>query len=137
QSDGSATKDGDGLAAFRLSPVDARVAGRENVGEEEEFFVGEIAFNLAWSDIRIRHADVLRLSAIVATVKIRVSEQCPAFLILHPAFRAILLRIRVFKRPRQPVWAEKAAATGDGERNDHAIADPQLGHGRPYFVDDA
>src|SRR5438874_1599144 len=51
----------DRFATSYARPVDAAITGRENIGEEQHFFIAEILRDLAWTEIRIRHSHVLRL----------------------------------------------------------------------------
>ncbi len=79
--DRPAAKDRHRFAAFHLRPINRGVAGRKNVGEEQHFFVAEIARDLARPEVPIRHADELRLPTVVTAVKIGKTEKRAAFLI--------------------------------------------------------
>ena len=91
--DRTAAKHRDNFAALGLRPVDAGIARGQDVSKKEQPFVGEITLHLARAVVRIRHADELRLTAIVAAVEIRVAEKRAALFIEQPALGAILFRV--------------------------------------------
>ena len=69
------------------------IARGQDVSKKEQPFVGEITLHLARAVVRIRHADELRLTAIVAAVEICVAEKRAALFIEQPALGAILFRV--------------------------------------------
>ena len=67
---------GDGsLAALWPSPVDPGIPGGQNIREEQQLFVREIALHLARTGVCIGHAHVLSLASIVTAVEIGIAEK--------------------------------------------------------------
>ncbi len=69
---------------------------------------------------------ILRLSAAIATEEMGSSPRGPAGE-LPQSFAAFSGRIGFARRGIEALPAEEALAAGDGERNDHPIADLQAG----------
>ena len=120
--DRAAAPDGDRVARLDLAVVGRHVAGREDVREKEDLLVGQRVRHLQRPDVGKRHARVFRLAAGIAAVHVRVAEQTrrgiAVQLLGHPG-----IRIRVVAQRPELLLAEVAAAAGDGERHDDAIAD--------------
>ena len=75
--------------------------------------------------IGVGHPHVFGLAAIVAAGGVRVAEdpaECGG------------LRVRLVAVPEQPLLAEMAAAAGDVERDQHVVADGEIGHAGADFL---
>jgi hypothetical protein len=110
------------------------VAGREDIGQEDDFLVFQAIRNLERAHIGERHARVLGLPAGVPAEQLRVSEQ-PAGREAHDLLDHAGVRIGVIAQRPEIALAEEAVAARDRERNDHAITDRQVLHLRPQLDD--
>ena len=119
-----------------LGILGRHVAGGKDVGEEEDFFVGQIAFDLQRTDVGEGHAHVLRLAAGVAAHHVRVAEETGAGISVG-GFHQVRVGIGVVAGGPELLLAEEAVAAGDGERNDDAVAALEIGHFLADFLDDA
>ena len=76
--DRAAAPDRDDVAGLDAAVLGRHVAGREDVGQEQDLLVAQAVRDLDRPDVGERHADVLRLAARVAAVEVRVAEQARA-----------------------------------------------------------
>ena len=113
---------GDGVAGTDAAVLRGHVAGGEDVGEEQHLLVGQRVGHLDRPDVRERHARVLGLASGIAAVHVRIAEQArprvAADLFGHPR-----VGVRVVAERPELLLAEVAAAAGNRERHDDAIAD--------------
>ncbi len=74
-SDRSAAPDRDDVTVLDIAVLGRHVAGREDVAQEEHLLVLQIALDLQRSDVGEGHARILRLSAGISAVHVRITEQ--------------------------------------------------------------
>ena len=75
--DRPAAPDRDGVARLDVAVLGRHVAGREDVGEEQDLLVGQSVGDLDRADVGERHADVLGLAAGVAAAACASSRTGP------------------------------------------------------------
>ena len=104
----------------------AYVAGGQDVGEEEHLLVGEVGLDHQRTDVGEGHPEVFGLPAGEPAGEVGVAEdpghRVAEHLLGDPGVGVGVLAAGVQLRP-----AGRAGAAGDGERNHHAVTDPQLG----------
>ena len=123
--DRPASPDRDRVARLDVAHLGAHVAGRQDVGEEEHLLVGEAVLDLERPDVGERHARELGLAAGKAAGEVRVAERARRR-VAHHLLGERGVRIRVLAERPVVVPALPAVAAGDGERDDHPIADLEL-----------
>jgi hypothetical protein len=92
----------------------------EHIGEVHEALVGRSVRELDVRVLRLGHAQVLCLPAVLAPVELRVAEEHGAHSLLADLGRLAL--------GLEALVAHEAVATGDLERDYHAVAGRQLAH---------
>ncbi len=115
----------------------AHVAGGEDVGEEEDLVVGEIRLDLDGADIGEGDADVLRLTAGVTAVDVRVAEEAEPGVAAHRSPRSGRWGWSCRSRLQSVFWQKRAAAAGDGEGDHDAVARLEVVDVRANLFDDA
>src|SRR5690606_15443310 len=100
----------------------------------KNLFVREIAFDLERADIAIGHAYIFRLTARKAAEQVRIAEQAGRRM-SHHFRRPLGVRIGFIAEGEKGSLTEIALATGNGERNNNAVADIQPGNGRAFLDD--
>ena len=126
-----------GFAAVHLAPVNGRVAGGEDVGQEQGLVVGEGIRDFAGAVVGVGHAHVLGLAAVVAAIEVGVAEQGAALLAHQAALGAVVLGVGVLAVAGQSVVAEEAGAAGNREGHHHPVAYFQIAHALADFLHDA
>ena len=102
---------------------------------KSDLLVGQAVGDLERTDVGEGHADVLGLAAGVAAVQVRVAEDAGGRCSRH-GFSAIqALGLELSQSDQSCVLAEEAAAAGDGERDDDAVAELQVLHVGADFDD--
>ncbi len=119
----------DRVAALDVAHLRAHVAGREDVGEEQDLLVVEAGRDLQRPHVRERHADVLRLPARVAAEHVRVAEQ-PRRRVPPQRGRDGGVGVRVLAEGGLAFDARRARAARDGEGDDDPIPDAEVLHPR-------
>ena len=120
-SDGSTSPHGHHVARLDVAHLRTHVAGRQDVRQEQHLLVRHALGHLHRSDVRERHAGILRLAAGVAAEHVRVPEQ-PGGRMPHQLLRHPRIRIGVLAEREQVSPAHGTGAAGDRKGNDHPIA---------------
>ncbi len=136
ETDRAAAPDRDGVAGPDVAVFGGLVAGGEDVGEEEDLFVGEVVLDLDGADIGEGHAGVLRLSAGVAAVDVGVAEERGTGVSVH-GLGDVGVGVGVVAEAPELALAEETAAAGDGEGDDDAVAPLEVLNGAADLFDDA
>src|SRR5579862_6229032 len=134
--DRAASPDSNDIAFLNLRILRGHVAGGKDVGEEEHFFVGEVALNLQRADVGEGHADILGLTSGVPAHHVRVSEE-PGAGVAVGRLHEVSVWVGVVARGPDPLAAELAIAAGDGEGHNDAVAALQVGDAAADFLHDA
>ncbi len=103
--------------------------GGDDVAEEEVAVVGQVVADADVVVVGQRHAQVFGLTTGDLPVELRVSEERRSAAVL-PHLRRLALRL-------QTPAAHEAVAARDVERDDDAVADGEVRHGRSHLDDDA
>jgi hypothetical protein len=119
---------GDAAALGYQRVLDRLPGGRQHVGQEEKAVVRGAIGDLDGPVVGLRHAQELGLPAGHLAVELRVAEQRGAHALVVVLGR-LALRL-------QSLLAHEAVATGDVERDHHAVADGDVGHRRADGLDD-
>jgi hypothetical protein len=122
------------VARLDVALLGGLIAGREDVGEEEHLLVRNAVRDLQRIHVGERHPHVLRLAAGVAAVEMRVAVD-PGRGEAHQRLVHPGVRIGVVAERVELARAEPAAAAGDRERHDHAVAGAQRLHRRAGLDD--
>ena len=112
------------VAALDGAVLRRHVAGRQDVGEEEQLIVAQFLRHLDRSDVGHRHPEILGLASRIAAEHVAESEQACGRL-SHRLRRE--LGVGVGAQRKEPLGAEEAVAAGNGKRHHDAIAWPQAG----------
>src|SRR5581483_6449351 len=98
------------------------VAGGEDVGEEDDLFVGNAVGDFDGTDVGEGNAGELCLSAGVAAEHVGVTEEAGGR-VAHDLFGDPGVGVGVVATGPELILAELTVAAGDGEGNDDAVAD--------------
>jgi hypothetical protein len=105
---------------WMLQKVCGHVAGRKDIRQEQNLFIGQPLRHLKWPDIGIGHAEIFRLSTRVSAEKMGVTEQAGRR--MAPQFLGLF---RALAAGEKAALAKEAFAAGDGEGHDHPVANLQ------------
>ncbi len=120
--DRAAAPDRDRVAWLDVAELGAHVAGREDVRQEQNLLVAQMARHLDRADIGKRHAQIFRLAAGIAAQQMGVAEQ-PGGRVAPELLRLRPVGIGALAAGIEAALAEEAFAASDRERHDHAVAD--------------
>lgn len=116
--------DGDDVTVLDVAHLGAHVPGRQDVGEEQHLFVGEVRLDLQGVGVGQHHAGVLGLAAGEAAGEVGVAVDpgggMAEHLLRDAGVGVGVLAARVQLRATGP-----AGAAGDGEGHDDPVADAQ------------
>src|SRR5262249_1209877 len=118
------TPDRDDVGRLDGAHLRAHVAGGQDVGEEQYLLVAQVRLDLQWPDVGERYPRVLRLAAGVPAGQVGVAEDPGGRMAEHP-LRDAGVGIAVLATGVELGRAGTAGTTGDRERYDHPVADPQ------------
>ena len=118
---------GDGAALLDVGVLHGLPRRGQDVGEVEVALVGHALGHLDRTELGLRHAQVLRLTARHRAVERGVAEQRGAL--------ALLADLGGLARGHQPAAAHPAVSAGDVERHDDAVADAKVAGIRPGLDD--
>jgi hypothetical protein len=127
--DRAKAEDGDASAVRDAGVLDRLPGRRQDVRQVDEALVRKLFRHLDVRVVRVRHAQELGLAAGLIAVQLRVAEQRRA--------HALLAHLGGLALGLEALVAHEAAAAGDLERNDHAVARGELGHARADLLDHA
>ena len=114
---GPATPDRNGIALLDMGVLRTHVAGREDIGQEQDLLVLEVVGHGEGAGVGKRHADIFGLSTGVAARHVTVAEQARRRM-AHQGIGNVLRvgRIRVVATRPQLLFTEETRPAGDGER---------------------
>jgi hypothetical protein len=133
---GPAPPNRDCLSAFEVAEIRRHVAGRKDVGQEQDLLVAQSVRDLHRPYIGKRNAQIFGLAAVIAAAEVRIAEQSGRR--IAPQLGGLgMVGIAAFATGVKTVLAKEAFAAGNRERDDDAVADLQflvLGADRDDFA---
>ena len=128
----SAAPDCDDTAVLDVAVLRRHVAGGEDVAQEEHLLIFQVALDLQRPDVGERDASILRLSACVSAVHVRVTEQSRTGISVK-SLSHMCVGVTVIAQRPELLFAIETIAAGDGERNYDSIShlDASLPPDRP------